>query len=87
MGAPLDRATVVGPLITTEARERVAEWVQEAQDAGATKLVGDRGEHGHLGPVVLDGVESESKAWQDESFKSWLLADPASVLKEQSLEL
>lgn len=42
IGAPEDPTTEVGPLIRTAEVDRVAEWVEEAIDAGATLLSGGR---------------------------------------------
>src|SRR6266576_2915025 len=40
VGDPADEATDVGPVIDTGARTRIAEWVEEAQAAGARLLAG-----------------------------------------------
>lgn len=68
VGDPLDPRTDVGPVITTEARDRIAAWVAEAEDAGAERLAGRTGEHGHLGPVILDGVRPDLRVWRQEVF-------------------
>jgi acyl-CoA reductase-like NAD-dependent aldehyde dehydrogenase len=68
LGDPLDPASTVGPLITREARDRVAGLLSEAVDFGATVVVGDPAADGHLGPIVLDGVSAEARAWSHELF-------------------
>ena len=40
VGNPTDETTDIGPLISTEERDRVAAWVNEALSAGACKLSG-----------------------------------------------
>lgn len=68
LGPPLDEQTTVGPLITTEARDRVSEWIEEARDAGAKRLGEDRISDGHLSPVVLDEIPTGVRAWNREIF-------------------
>ncbi len=68
VGDPLDPETDVGPVITSEDRERVAEWINEAIEAGAERLTGGTVEGGHLRPVVLDAVGDEVRIWKREAF-------------------
>ena len=42
LGDPLDEETDVGPLIDSDARERVLAWIEEARAAGAEILAGGR---------------------------------------------
>jgi acyl-CoA reductase-like NAD-dependent aldehyde dehydrogenase len=64
----LDPETDVGPLITSEDRDRVSEWMDEAVDAGAERLTGGTVAAGHLRPVVLDQVGNEARIWKREAF-------------------
>ena len=82
LGPPLDPDTTVGPLITTEARDRVGEWVQEATDAGAHRLTGDQTSEGHLMPVILDGLSTEVRAWNREIFGPVVGVHTFSTLQE-----
>ncbi len=68
VGDPLDPETDVGPVITSEDRQRVAEWIDEAVDAGAERLAGGTVDGGHLRPVVLDAVGREVRVWRREAF-------------------
>src|SRR5581483_10041380 len=52
VGDPADGATDVGPVIDADARTRIAEWVEEAQAAGAQLLAGTT-DADPLGPIVL----------------------------------
>ena len=52
VGDPADEATDVGPVIDSDARTRISEWVEEAQAAGAKLLVGAT-DADPLGPIVL----------------------------------
>ena len=72
VGDPEDTETDVGPLIDDAARERVGEWVDEAVAAGAEQFTGGTAEHGHLRPVVLDDVPTETRAWRREIFGPFL---------------
>jgi acyl-CoA reductase-like NAD-dependent aldehyde dehydrogenase len=68
VGDPLNPGTDVGPLISGGDRDRVSEWIDEAERAGAEKLAGGTIDGGHLRPVVLDRVEPELRVWQREVF-------------------
>ncbi|HZB97005.1 MAG TPA: aldehyde dehydrogenase family protein, partial [Candidatus Sulfotelmatobacter sp.] len=68
VGDPRDPETTVGPVIDGSARDRIVEWVGEAESAGAVKRTGGPGDDGHLRPVVLDRVPTEVRAWKREVF-------------------
>jgi len=69
VGDPADPATNVSALITRSETDRVAEWVDEAVDQGATVAAGGgRVEHDVLRPVLLDGVTPDMKVCRDEVF-------------------
>jgi malonate-semialdehyde dehydrogenase (acetylating) / methylmalonate-semialdehyde dehydrogenase len=65
--------TDLGPLITSEHRERVASYVRQGQDAGARVVVDGR-EAGvpaagfFLGPSLLDHVTPDMTVYRDEIF-------------------
>ena len=67
VGDPADEATDVGPVIDEDARTRIAEWVEEAQAAGAKLLVG-AADTGLLGPIVLAEAPETSHVVCDEVF-------------------
>jgi acyl-CoA reductase-like NAD-dependent aldehyde dehydrogenase len=67
-GDPSDPATVVGPLITVAASERVALWISEAVSGGAELLVGGRASDGIVTPAVLTNVAVDSPLIRDEVF-------------------
>lgn len=65
----------LGPVISSESRQRILGMIDEAVSAGAKLLVDGRGvkvagrENGfYLGPTVLDGVRPEMRIAQDEVF-------------------
>jgi acyl-CoA reductase-like NAD-dependent aldehyde dehydrogenase len=55
-GDPLDAATAVGPVITTEAADRIEAVVSEARSAGARLLTGGDRDGQVLTPTVLAGT-------------------------------
>ena len=67
-GNPLDPDTVIGPVISDEAAERILSCIDEARGQGAVVLAGG----GHVGrviePTVLENVHRESKAFCTEIF-------------------
>jgi acyl-CoA reductase-like NAD-dependent aldehyde dehydrogenase len=81
-GDPADPQTHVGPAITPEARDRVASWVGEAEEAGARRLAGGTFGDGHLRPVVLDGVDLDAKVWAKEVFGPVISIAPFADLDE-----
>ncbi|MGH3009706.1 MAG: aldehyde dehydrogenase family protein [Gaiellaceae bacterium] len=66
-GDPADEATDVGPVIDEAARNRIVEWVEEAQAAGAKLLAGST-DAGPLGPIVLGEAPESAKVVCDEVF-------------------
>ena len=67
VGDPADEATDVGPVIDADARSRIAEWVEEAQAAGATLLAGAT-DADPLGPIVLAEAPETARVVCDEVF-------------------
>ena len=49
-------------------RDRVVEWIAEAEAQGARNVTAAEGPEGHLAPVVLDDISPESRAWSAEVF-------------------
>ncbi|MEB4615364.1 CoA-acylating methylmalonate-semialdehyde dehydrogenase [Leucobacter sp. M11] len=73
IGDGTDPASEMGPLITAEARERVASYVAGAEAEGGTVVVDGREqqftENGYfIGVSLIDNVKPESKVYQDEIF-------------------
>ncbi|MFD8566043.1 aldehyde dehydrogenase family protein [Streptomyces sp. NPDC059639] len=58
-GDPADDATDVGPLVSEAAAERVAAWVTEAVDAGASLLAGGKRDGATYAPTVLADVPAD----------------------------
>src|SRR5438874_1139887 len=72
VGDGMDPSSEMGPLVTREARDRVASYVENAPGEGATVVVDGREgvpEEGFfLNPSLLDEVKPEMKAYVDEIF-------------------
>ena len=68
VGDPLDEATDVSALISTDDRERVKGSIDEAVAGGAQILTGGDVRDGLLTPTVLRGVTPDMKVCRDEVF-------------------
>ena len=68
LGDPLDPDTDVSSLISEGDRDRVAEWVQEAVDAGARVAAGGGIRDGMFEPTVLTDVTPDMKVCRLEVF-------------------
>lgn len=67
-GDPAEERTDVGPLIRPSDAERVTAWVQEAEDSGATLLVGGGRKDSLVSPVILTGTRPGMKVVDEEVF-------------------
>ena len=68
-GDPSQRDTIVGPMITSQAREKVLKWIEEATSGGATLLTPIVKEgHSLLGPVLLENAPSSASVLCEEAF-------------------
>jgi acyl-CoA reductase-like NAD-dependent aldehyde dehydrogenase len=78
-GNPALRETIVGPMINAAAREKILDWISQAEKAGARLLTPVHTEGASLlGPVLLENVPADSPALCDEAFA------PLAVLQEYS---
>ncbi|HEX8770731.1 MAG TPA: aldehyde dehydrogenase family protein [Acidimicrobiales bacterium] len=68
IGDPMDEETDVSALITTDDRDRVKAWVDEAVSAGAEVLTGGDVRAGILAPTVLRNVTPDMRVCRDEVF-------------------
>jgi glyceraldehyde-3-phosphate dehydrogenase (NADP+) len=68
-GDPSQRDTIVGPMITSQAREKVLKWIEEATAGGATLLTPLVKEgRSLLGPVLLENAPSSASVLCEEAF-------------------
>jgi len=73
IGDGTDPASEMGPLITAEARDRVAGYIQQGADAGATVVVDGReakfdNDGFFLGASLIDNVTTDMSVYTDEIF-------------------
>ena len=71
VGDPAEKATVVGPVITEQARQRVTEAAAEAAAGGGRLLTGGHAGDGSgwfVAPTLVDGLAPEARLAQQEVF-------------------
>ena len=69
LGDPAADGTFVGPLIDPREADRVAEWISEARDLGASILTGGQREgYALVRPTVLTGVSDKMRVFSSEAF-------------------
>jgi glyceraldehyde-3-phosphate dehydrogenase (NADP+) len=68
VGDPLDEETDVGPLIDSDAADRVEEWLHEAVDGGARILTGGGRDGNTIEPTLLAGVREDMRVSCQEVF-------------------
>jgi malonate-semialdehyde dehydrogenase (acetylating)/methylmalonate-semialdehyde dehydrogenase len=90
VGDGIVESSDVGPVISCEARDRIAGWIDRAEAAGATVVLDGRGVAGdgidpggaYLGPTIIDGVTAEMEIAQEEVFGPVLCVINAASLDE-----
>ena len=75
-GDPADSRTLIGPLITPAALDRVARDVDEAVAAGARVLVGGTADGPCYRPTILADVPAGARIHSEETFGPVLVAQP-----------
>jgi malonate-semialdehyde dehydrogenase (acetylating)/methylmalonate-semialdehyde dehydrogenase len=73
VGDGADAATEVGPLVSSQARDRVRGWIERGIKDGATLVVDGREpsadpDGAYVGPTILDGVTADMPIAQEEVF-------------------
>jgi succinate-semialdehyde dehydrogenase/glutarate-semialdehyde dehydrogenase len=70
-GDPTSESTVLGPLVSTQARQEIQLIVDQAVASGATLLTGENEQESsgaYMPPVVLSNVKPGMRAWGEEIF-------------------
>lgn len=75
VGDPGEESTQVGPVINEDAAERIASWVDEAVEAGATVLTGGKRDGTTIEPTVLAHVPADAKVAYEEVFGPVLVVE------------
>lgn len=81
-GDPADPGTVIGPLITPAARDRVAREVEEAVAAGAKVLAGGTADGPCYRPTILADVPDGARIHSEETFGPVLVAQAVDSAEE-----
>jgi malonate-semialdehyde dehydrogenase (acetylating) / methylmalonate-semialdehyde dehydrogenase len=88
VGDGLEESSDVGPVISCAARDRIREWIERGQAAGAKVVLDGRGADGadpngsYVGPTILDDVTPEMDIAQEEVFGPVLCVISAPTLDE-----
>ena len=87
VGPGLEEGTDVGPVISCDARDRIAGWVQRAIDDGAELVVDGRdpggdSEGAFIGPTILDKVGRDDAIISEEVFGPVLTVINVDTLEE-----
>ena len=82
VGDPADDATDVGPVISTDERDRVLEWIDEARASGARILAGGELDGELLRPTVIADAPADSKVACEEVFGPLCTVAPYDSLDE-----
>ncbi|AXK43026.1 aldehyde dehydrogenase family protein [Erythrobacter aureus] len=67
-GDPKDRDTFIGPMISEGEARRLKGWIDEAVEGGASLLTGGGREGNMLEATLLEGVNKDAKALNEEAF-------------------
>lgn len=68
LGDPRDAKTTMGPVINTEAAERIQGLVDDAVAKGAMLIRGGKHQGTYFEPTLLDGVSQDAKIMWEETF-------------------
>ena len=67
-GDPTDPATTLGPLISASEAQRVADWISEAREDGATIAHGGGRDGCFVEPTVVVEPPADARVWREELF-------------------
>ena len=88
VGDGLEESSDVGPVISCAARDRIREWIERGEAAGAKVVLDGRGADGadpngsYVGPTILDDVTPEMDIAQEEVFGPVVCVISAPTLDE-----
>ena len=68
VGDPREQGTMIGPVVSDAARERILELIEDALVKGARALAGGSAEGNCVAPTVLAGVTPDMRIYGEESF-------------------
>jgi acyl-CoA reductase-like NAD-dependent aldehyde dehydrogenase len=82
LGDPADEETDVGPVIDEDARERIAEWIEEARSRGARVLAGGGLEGELIRPTLIADAPADVKVSCEEVFGPVVVVNPYDELDD-----
>ncbi len=85
VGDPMDERTIVGPMISRQAGDRVMEWIAEAREAGTGILTGNRRDGAVVWPTVIelrDAKLRRLRVWCEEVFGPVATVEPVDSFEE-----
>jgi acyl-CoA reductase-like NAD-dependent aldehyde dehydrogenase len=82
VGDPADDTTDVGPLISTDERDRVLEWIDDARSRGGRILAGGELDGDLLRPTVVGEAPADAKVSCEEVFGPLCTVTPYDALDE-----
>ncbi|AKM07556.1 aldehyde dehydrogenase family protein [Pelagerythrobacter marensis] len=77
-GDPKDRETFIGPMISEGEARRLKGWIDEAVEGGARLLCGGGCEGNMLEATLLEGVDRDARALNEEAFGPLAILQPFS---------
>jgi acyl-CoA reductase-like NAD-dependent aldehyde dehydrogenase len=81
-GDPMDRKVVCGPLISSDAVQKVTDWIEEAVHLGGKLLAGGSREGNVVAPTLIENVPGAAKLSCQEVFGPVLTLAPFDTLDE-----
>ncbi|WP_340586597.1 aldehyde dehydrogenase family protein [Erythrobacter alti] len=81
-GDPKDRETFIGPMISEGEAKRLKGWIDEAVAGGATLLCGGDLDGSMLQATLLEGVDRDAQALNDEAFGPLAVLQPFATMDE-----
>jgi acyl-CoA reductase-like NAD-dependent aldehyde dehydrogenase len=82
VGDPADEETDVGPVIDSDARDRILAWIDEARQSGATLLTGGKVEGDVISPTVIGNASLDLKVCREEVFGPVCVVNSYETLEE-----
>ena len=82
VGDPLDEHTLVSPMISAAAAEKVEQWIAEALAGGAIRHSGEFRAPNWITPTILTNVPRDATIYTEEAFSPIVIVEPYDELDE-----
>ena len=87
MGDPIQESTFIGPMISDREAQRLATWIDEAKQQGATLLCGGQRQGAMLAATLLENVPKHCALVQEEVFGPVAILSPFSDFDQALAEV